>query len=89
MEICRICHVGRVRQRLVTYTQWHSGQLVVVPNVLAWVCDYCGDKAIDSNVVEVLQRLLWADVQPRPQRSGRVIGQTPAEGMADARKVTR
>jgi len=60
-SLCPICHVGYLRQEHSTYTQWHEGQLVVVPNVPAQVCDYCGEAHFHPVVVERLHQLLWAD----------------------------
>jgi YgiT-type zinc finger domain-containing protein len=62
--LCPSCHVGHLREELSTYTQWHAGQLVVVPNVPSQVCDYCGETNYHPVVLERLQQLLRAGVHP-------------------------
>jgi YgiT-type zinc finger domain-containing protein len=75
--LCSNCHVGHLSDMRSTYTQWHDGELIVVPNVPAQVCDYCGEIHFHPIVLERLQQLLWADTgrqgplssSPRPNRS--------------------
>jgi YgiT-type zinc finger domain-containing protein len=64
MGLCPICHIGQMREAHVTYTQWHEGQLIVVPNVPAQVCDYCDETHYHPVVLERLNQLLWAEVKP-------------------------
>jgi len=61
---CPSCHIGHLREELSTYTQWHEGQLIVVPNVPSQVCDYCGEVHFHPVVLERLHQLLWAEVKP-------------------------
>jgi len=49
-----------LRDERSTYTQWHEGQLIVVPNMPAQVCDYCGETHFHPIVLERLHQLLWA-----------------------------
>jgi YgiT-type zinc finger domain-containing protein len=62
--LCPSCHIGHLREERSTYTQWHEGQLVIVPNVPSQVCDYCGETSYHPVVLERLQQLLRADVKP-------------------------
>ena len=57
-SICPVCHVGKLRERTVTHTQVHEGQLVVIPNVRALICDVCGEKVLDHVVLGRLFGLL-------------------------------
>ena len=41
-RICSECHLGRIRSRRIIHFQLHEGQCIVVPNVRAEVCDFCG-----------------------------------------------
>jgi len=61
---CPSCHVGHLREERSTYTQWHDGQLIIVPNVPSQVCDYCGETHFHPVVLERLHQLLWAEVGP-------------------------
>jgi YgiT-type zinc finger domain-containing protein len=61
METCPVCHIGSIRERRVTYTQMHEGQLVVIQGVPALVCGFCGEKWFDTDVMDGLQRLLRSD----------------------------
>jgi YgiT-type zinc finger domain-containing protein len=60
-SICPVCHVGKLRERKVTYTQVYEGQFIVVPNVQALVCDVCGEKVFDNIVLGRLSGLLGMD----------------------------
>jgi YgiT-type zinc finger domain-containing protein len=61
METCPVCHIGSMRERQVTYTQMHEGQLVVIQGVPALICDFCGERWFDTKTVNGLQRLLQPD----------------------------
>lgn len=41
-RICLVCHLGHTRLRPITHVEWHDDQLIVVPDVGAEVCDFCG-----------------------------------------------
>jgi YgiT-type zinc finger domain-containing protein len=56
--ICPICHFGKLGERQVTHTQIFEGQLIVIPNVPALVCDVCGEKILDDEVLTRLSGLL-------------------------------
>jgi YgiT-type zinc finger domain-containing protein len=56
--LCPICHYGKLRERLITHTQIFEGQLIVTPNVPALVCDGCGEKILDDEVLTRLSGLL-------------------------------
>ena len=60
-SFCPVCHLGRLRERTITYTQIHEGQFVVIPNVAALVCDVCGEKLFDKVVLRRLNGLLGGD----------------------------
>jgi len=60
--ICPSCHIGHLCGAQSTYTQWHEGELIVVPNAPSQVCDYCGEIHFHPVVLERLHQLLWAKV---------------------------
>jgi YgiT-type zinc finger domain-containing protein len=62
-SICPVCHVGKLRDKQITYTQVYEGQLVVIPNFKALVCDICGEKVFDNVVLRRLNGLLGGDQQ--------------------------
>jgi len=57
-RICGDCHLGHVRSRRITHVHWHDGQWVVVPNVHAEVCDFCGATSPDDDQLWRLDQLL-------------------------------
>jgi len=63
MEQCSVCK-GRLEKQFVTYSQYLDGQFVIVENMPAWVCQQCGDRLYDPDMVEKLQRLIWSHVEP-------------------------
>jgi YgiT-type zinc finger domain-containing protein len=62
-EPCAVCG-GELRHTTTTYTQEYEGQLIVVENVPAWVCDQCGETYFDPDVVERVQALIWSGAKP-------------------------
>lgn len=63
MTKCNICQ-GKLEQQITTYTQWYQGQLIVIENVPAWVCEQCGETYYDPDVVERIQSTIWSDQPP-------------------------
>ncbi len=68
--LCSVCHFGRLRPRRVTYVQMFEGRPVVIPNVPALVCDVCGERVLDDQVLARLSGLLSQDGRhpPSPPR---------------------
>jgi len=62
-DFCNVCH-GRLEHKLVNYTQWYEGRLIVIENVPAWVCEQCGETYYDPDVVERIQNLIWSGGDP-------------------------
>ena len=62
-ERCAVCS-GQLHHTVTTYTQEYKGQIIVVENVPAWVCDQCGETYFDPDVVEQVQSLIWSGAAP-------------------------
>jgi len=69
---CPICHVGRLQERRVTHSQVFEGQLVVIDHVPAMVCDVCGERILDSDVLARLSGLLGTGQQAHRPLTSRV-----------------
>jgi YgiT-type zinc finger domain-containing protein len=41
-----------------TYAHWHGEHFVVLPNVPAWRCDFCGETFYDLEILGQLRTLL-------------------------------
>lgn len=63
MDICNVCH-SKTESTLTTYTQQYKGQIIIVENVPAQVCEQCGETYFDPDVVERIQALIWSDAEP-------------------------
>ncbi|GEM_PF-2637362 len=76
-RICPICHIGQIRTRRTSHAEWHEGQLIVVPNVTADICDFCGETVFQDDQVWRLDQLLryGTDVRhiPYSRRSHRIM----------------
>jgi len=57
-NMCPVCHVGKLREKKTTFTQVFDGQVIVMPNVSALVCDVCGERTMDPNTLLNLSGLL-------------------------------
>jgi YgiT-type zinc finger domain-containing protein len=62
-EICSYCHIGRVRDSKLPYTERFQEELILIPHVPARVCSYCGEIQYDPHVMSSLHSLLWADLK--------------------------
>jgi YgiT-type zinc finger domain-containing protein len=62
---CPICHVGRLHERYVTHSQIYEGHLVVIDRVPAMVCDVCGERILDQDVLARLSGLLGTEQEDR------------------------
>lgn len=62
-EICNFCHIGRIIERKLTYTERFQEELILIPNIPAKVCNYCGERQYDPDAMSSLHRLLWADLK--------------------------
>ena len=58
---CPMCHVGKLQERYVTYSQIFEGHLVVINHVPAMVCDVCGERILDRDVLARLSGLLGTE----------------------------
>ena len=59
--LCPNCHLGKLQTRLVTHAQAINGHLVVISNVPATICDMCGERVLDGDVLYRLSGLLDPD----------------------------
>ncbi len=55
---CMECHAGILSLRHITYFTWLGGDLIMVPNFPAWVCDVCGRREYDEKAIQWLNMLL-------------------------------
>lgn len=56
-EECEVCG-GDVRHTTTDFVVRQDGEVIVVENVPAWVCEVCGEKAFDAGVVQRLQETI-------------------------------
>ena len=59
--MCPMCHVGKLREIKTTFTQVFEGQLIVMPNVSALVCDVCGERTMAHDILLSLSGLLGVE----------------------------
>jgi YgiT-type zinc finger domain-containing protein len=86
---CSSCHVGKVRTHRTTFTHWYSGELVVVPGVQAWRCDYCGEAFFDNEALSQLVLLLGPEATSSDTQRRRAKGLEGGaeEGLGDRRRA--
>ena len=58
MKMCRHCGIGRSRPVRALYLKDLAGQMVVVPDAPAQLCDVCGDIFYDGRFVRYLDYLI-------------------------------
>jgi YgiT-type zinc finger domain-containing protein len=60
-DLCPVCHVGKLREKKTTFTQVFEGQVIVMPNVSALVCDVCGERTMAHDTLLSLSGLLGVE----------------------------
>jgi YgiT-type zinc finger domain-containing protein len=55
---CEQCRIGQFHPTTAPYMRWHSGSIMVIPDVPAHACDICGEMVYDINFINKLQFLL-------------------------------
>ncbi|HFC10050.1 MAG TPA: YgiT-type zinc finger protein [Chloroflexi bacterium] len=65
---CPKCRAGVLQPHELTYFTTVDGQMLVVPNFPAWVCDICGYVEYDERALGWLYTLLSPPMQHRPRR---------------------
>jgi YgiT-type zinc finger domain-containing protein len=57
-RVCPSCHIGYIRTQRISHVAWHEGQLIVIPNIQADICDFCGEVNVEDDQVWRLDQLL-------------------------------
>ena len=70
-ELCMVCRLGKQKQTVATYVQRVGDKLVMLPRVVTWVCDVCGERIYDSVAVLRIQTLVGPSDRSLPERSER------------------
>ena len=89
MRTCQICHVGALRRKYITYSNWHAGQFVTVPHMAAWSCDACAHCEIDAEAIQRLLPLLGPVTRPDPAQTRRARQQAAQESSPDELDLER
>jgi len=55
---CDLCG-GIYKKELMSYTLLYEGKRIIVENVPAYVCQRCGEKLFEPDIVEKLQNVIW------------------------------
>lgn len=84
MQPCEVCHLGMLQTKNATYTGWHHGSFVMLPNVDATLCDVCGDFTYDPATVTRIEMLLGSKRQFASQSST-----LPSSGEAISHPIPR
>ena len=57
MNKCSACN-SQTTAKKITYTQWFNGELIVVENVPADVCQNCGEEYFSPATVDKIQKVI-------------------------------
>ena len=80
-ERCEVCH-GELRDGRAEFIFRHNGELVVVQNVPALVCEDCGEETFEPDVVERLQQAVWQKRCPVRLMQARVYDYAASDAAA-------
>ena len=76
LKKCPLCG-GGFEEKRITHPQLYEGKIIILENVPAKVCRQCGEVLLAPNVVEQLQRVVWAAGAPKR------TAQVPVYDLAD------
>ena len=71
---CESCHIGSWQPCRATFCHWHNGQFVIVPEVPAWRCDFCGDTYYDRDALSRLVLLFGPEPDSAQERKWHATG---------------
>jgi YgiT-type zinc finger domain-containing protein len=77
---CDYCRVGVRRQRTSTLVRWVGDRPVLVPNIVVWVCDMCGDTLHDMDMIDRLTLLLGNDPKAHAAEAARREASSEQDG---------
>jgi YgiT-type zinc finger domain-containing protein len=77
---CPTCHLGLLHQHKVTYATWFQEQFVVIPGMLNWQCDVCGETHYDEQMLDRIYLLLGRETGSRTQQAEPGYRTNPAPG---------
>lgn len=63
---CLLCK-GRLKKELVKYTLFYKENWIIVENVPAQVCQQCGEKLFEPEIVDKLQKVIWEEKVPQKE----------------------
>ncbi|MBN1934394.1 MAG: type II toxin-antitoxin system MqsA family antitoxin [Anaerolineae bacterium] len=69
--MCPNCHLGKLKHRKMTFASTFQGDLLVVPNTTALICDVCGETVVDPDMLTRLSGLLSTGKPARSATSPR------------------
>jgi YgiT-type zinc finger domain-containing protein len=58
MNVCPICHLGRLRLTWTSFPAWFGRHLMLVPRTPVLVCDVCGDMEYDPQFMVSLRYIV-------------------------------
>ena len=58
MQTCKACKTGRLHKEYIPYIQILHGQMMIVPDVPAFVCDNCQHTIHDTEFMGQIDKLL-------------------------------
>ena len=79
MTRCDVCNLGVLRTHKTTYSSWWRGHLVVLPDVLTWICDVCGETTYETDTI-IRVELLLGDGLPAPSERAQVDTRSEPQG---------
>jgi len=65
---CTHCGFGVLRAYTATHASWHGNHFVLVPNLPAWKCFYCGYVEHDSPTLRRVATVLGSSAEFAQQR---------------------
>jgi YgiT-type zinc finger domain-containing protein len=61
---CPVCKNGKMEQKTIDYQTKNKNDFIIVKNVLANVCDVCGEAFLEYHTVKKIEEVVNNNTQP-------------------------
>jgi len=72
MKICNFCENENLSQKTTDYIYRHKGHFMLFKNVPAEVCDYCGERYFEANVLKRIEKEFFDILNHRKKPSKKI-----------------
>ena len=69
MNRCPRCKSDALVAKKIQYSQEFEGNIYIMEQVPAYVCEQCGEIILSESMAEMIQELIWSGAKPQRTRA--------------------